>query len=67
MDKQHRHDLKTDQFVETVGHSVEYVAGHRQQLYTYGALALAAVLVAVGVYWYTGNKRASEQIGRAHV
>ena len=65
MDKQHRHDLKTDQFVETVGHSVEYVAGHRQQLYTYGALALAAVLVALGVYWYTGNKRATEQAALA--
>ena len=61
MDKHHRDDLKKDQFVETVGHSVEYVAGHRQQLYTYGGLALAALAVALGVYWYTGNKRATEQ------
>ena len=61
MDKQHRDDLKKDQFVETVGHSVEYVAGHKQQLYTYGGLALAVVAVALGVYWYTGNKRATEQ------
>lgn len=61
MDKQHRDDLKKDQFVETVGHSVEYVAGHKQQLYTYGGLALAVAAVALGVYWYTGNKRATEQ------
>ncbi len=61
MDKQHREDLKKDQFVETVGHSVQFVAGHKQQLYTYGGLALAAVLVALGVYWYTGNKHATEQ------
>ena len=61
MDKQHREDLKKDQFVETVGHSVEYVAGHKQQLYTYGGLALAVVAVALGVYWYTGNKQADEQ------
>jgi lipopolysaccharide biosynthesis regulator YciM len=65
LDKQHRDDLKKDQFVETVGHSVEYVAGHRQQLYTYGGLALAAVAVALGVYWYTGNKHATEQAALA--
>jgi tetratricopeptide (TPR) repeat protein len=65
LDKQHRDDLKKDQFVETVGHSVEYVAGHRQQLYMYGGLALAAVAVALGVYWYTGNKHATEQAALA--
>lgn len=67
MDKQHRDDLKKDQFVETVGQSVQFVSGHRQQLYTYGGLALAAILVVLGVYWYTGNKRAIEQadLGRA--
>jgi tetratricopeptide (TPR) repeat protein len=61
LDKQHREELKKDQFVETVGHSVEYVAGHKSQVYTYGALALAAIAIALGVYWYTGNKRATEQ------
>jgi tetratricopeptide (TPR) repeat protein len=67
LDKHHRDDLKKDQFVETVGHSVQYVAGHRQQLYTYGAAAAAVIVVALGVYWYTGNKRAGEQedLGKA--
>jgi hypothetical protein len=46
LDKHHREELKKDQFVQTVGHSVEYVAGHRQQVYTYGGAALAVVLVA---------------------
>ncbi len=61
MDKHHREDLKKDQFVETVGQSVHFVAGHRHQVYTYGGLALAAVVIALGVYWYTGNKHAAEQ------
>lgn len=67
MDKQHREELKKDQFVETVGHSVEYVAGHRKQLYTYGGAAVAVAVVAIGVYMYTGSKRAVEQedLGKA--
>ena len=67
LDKHHREELKKDQFVQTVGHSVEYVAGHRQQVYTYGGAALAVVLVAFGVYSYTSGQRATEQaaLGRA--
>jgi tetratricopeptide (TPR) repeat protein len=61
LDKHHRDELKKDQFVETVGQSVEFVAGHKHQVYVYGGVAAAAVLIALGVYWYTGNKHAAEQ------
>ncbi len=61
MDKQHREDLKKDQFVETVGHSVEYVASHKSQVYSYVALGLAAAAIALGVYWFTGSRKAQQQ------
>lgn len=65
MDKQHREELKKDQFVETIGQSVGYVASHRQQAYTYAGIALAALAVVAGVYFYTQNKRATEQAALA--
>lgn len=61
MDKHHREELKKDQFVETIGQSVGYVSSHRQQAYTYAGIALAALAVAAGVYYYTQNKREAEQ------
>lgn len=60
--KRHRlEELKKDQFVETVTHSVEFVADHRKQAYIFGGVALAVVAVALGVYMYTNSKRAAAQ------
>jgi len=61
LDKQYREDLKNDQFVEAVGHSVEYVASHKSQVYTYVGLGLAAVAIALGVYWFAGSRKAQQQ------
>jgi hypothetical protein len=44
--------LKHDRFVEQVGHTVEYATEHRQQFIRYGSIALAVLVVALGVYWY---------------
>jgi hypothetical protein len=38
--------------VEQVGHTVEYAQEHRQQFTKYASIALAVLVVAVGVYWY---------------
>jgi predicted negative regulator of RcsB-dependent stress response len=52
VDRAHRHDLKHDKFVEQVGHTVEYAAGHRSQFILYGAIALGVIVLAAGAYWY---------------
>ena len=50
VDSAHRKELKHDKFVDQVGHSVEYAAGHRGQMMKWGGAALALLLVSVGVY-----------------
>lgn len=61
MDRAHRQELKHDKFVEQVGYTVEYAAGHRQQLARWGTLALAALVVILGIYWYRTSQAAQRQ------
>jgi tetratricopeptide (TPR) repeat protein len=49
--------LKSDKFVEEVGHTVTFLEEHRQQLIRYGAIAAAVVVIAAGV-WYFMKSRA---------
>lgn len=59
MDKVTRETLKHDKFVESVGHSLEYVQGHRSQVKTYALGALAAVvLIGGGLFWYRSSAAA---------
>ncbi len=58
MDRITRHDLKTDKFVEEVAHSVEYIEGHRKQLYIYSGVGLAVILAVIGGWYYVQNSRA---------
>lgn len=58
MDKLHRRELKSDHFVEEVGHSVEYVAEHKQQFVRYGVIAVVVLLLAGGGYFYVSKQRA---------
>lgn len=52
MDKVTRHDLKTDQFVEGVGQTVDYVSAHKDMVAKYGAAAVLVIaLIAGGFYW----------------
>ena len=52
MDRLTRKELKTDKFAQEVGHSVEFVAEHRQQLIRFGGIALAVVVLALVVYGF---------------
>lgn len=61
MDRITRHDLKTDKFVEEVAHSVEYLEGHRRQAAIYGAIALAILIAAGGIWWFMQNRKAERQ------
>ena len=61
MDKLTRKEMKSDKFALEVQHSVEYVAGHRQQLIRWGVPGLAAVLIVAGLAWYRTSVRDSRQ------
>ncbi len=60
-------ELRTDQFAVAVEHNIEFAAAHRKQLIQYGGIALAAILLGVGVYMFLGHQRSvrEEQLGDA--
>jgi predicted negative regulator of RcsB-dependent stress response len=63
VDRITRKELKKDRFAEEVTHTVEYVSEHKKQVTRYGVIALAAVVAAAGIYYYTkwqAGKRAGE-------
>lgn len=61
MDKLTRKELKSDKFALEVQHSVEYVSQHRQQMIQWVGLAVAVVLIAIGIFWYRGYRRDARQ------
>ncbi len=52
-----RKDMKTDRFAVAVEHQIEYVAAHRSLMVRWGAIALAVVLVGLGIYFYRAHQR----------
>ncbi len=67
MDRLTRHELKTDKFVEEVGHTVHFLEEHRQAIIRYGSIALALIIIAAAVYGYTRSKRAERQLALGKV
>ena len=53
MDRVHRHESKHDRFVEQVGHTVEYAAEHKQQVIRWTAIGIGALVVILGLLFYT--------------
>ena len=58
MDRHTRKDLKTDKFAQEIGHTVQFLAGHKTQVGRYGIIALA-VLVVAGGYWIYSNRQSA--------
>lgn len=52
MDRLTRKELKTDKFALEVGHGVEYVTEHRQQVVRWGSIAAAVAIVAIAIYGF---------------
>jgi predicted negative regulator of RcsB-dependent stress response len=61
VDRITRHDLKTDQFAQQVGHIVEEVEAHRSQVIRYGVAAVAAVVLIVGAVWFVHSRKESRE------
>ncbi len=59
MDRLTRRELKRDAFAREVTHTVEYVSEHRQQFVRYGIVALAVLVVAGGVYFFSKRQAAN--------
>ena len=61
MDREHRHDLKHDKFVDEIGAlSVRARANQRLLLAIAGAVVVIAV-IAYGIFFYRGNREANAQ------
>ncbi len=59
-----RHELKElehDQFAVKVGSAVEYTKTHRPLVLRYGLIALAAIVIIGGGFWFASYKRAERQ------
>lgn len=69
MDKLTRKELKTDHFVEEIGHGVDFVADHRKQMVLYGIIAAAVLVIGGGIYYYLQVQKASRQelLGKAYL
>ena len=61
MDRITRKELKTDKFAVEVEHSVEYLFGHKKEFVQYGAIALAVVLIAGGIWYYRDRQHDQRQ------
>jgi len=61
VDRITRHDLKTDQFAQQVGHIVEEVEAHRSQVIRYGVAAVAAVVLVAGAFWFVHSRKESRE------
>ena len=67
MDRISRKQLKTDPFRTEVQHTLEYVTEHKSQAVRYGSIALAAIVLAVGWYFYSQHEHALRQEKLAEV
>src|SRR5580693_5625168 len=52
VNRKFRKQIKGDRFAQEVGATVSWVDHHKELLVRYGAIALGAVLVAGGIYFY---------------
>jgi len=58
MDRRTRKDLKTDKFAQEVGHTVQFLAGHKRETTRYALIGLLVVILAGG-YWIYSNRQAA--------
>ena len=61
MDRQHRHDLKHDRFVDEIGALSARAHDNQKILYTIGAVGVAIAVIVYGVIFYRANREDKAQ------
>src|SRR5262249_15402994 len=52
VDRKLRKQIKSDPFARELGHTVSWVEEHKEPLIRYGGIALAVVVVGLGIYFF---------------
>jgi tetratricopeptide (TPR) repeat protein len=65
MDRQHRHDLKHDKFVDEIGILSSKARDNQRLLYTLGGALVAIALIVAAVVFYRGNREEKAQAALA--
>lgn len=61
MDRLTRKELKTDKFAQEVTHGLDYLSEHRKQAVRWGAVALGAAVIGLGIYLFMGYRANQRQ------
>lgn len=61
MDRQHRHDLKHDKFVDEIGALSVRARDNQRLLLTIGGAVVAIAVIAFGIYFYRANREDQAQ------
>jgi predicted negative regulator of RcsB-dependent stress response len=56
LDRQTRHNLKTDKFAEEVFDVFEWTSAHKAEMIRYGGILLAVVVIGLGVLFYNRSQ-----------
>ncbi|HEX2061861.1 MAG TPA: tetratricopeptide repeat protein, partial [Thermoanaerobaculia bacterium] len=65
MDRQHRHDLKHDKFVDEIGILSSKARENQRLLLMIGGAIVAAALIAYGIYFFRSNREQKAQAALA--
>lgn len=61
MDRQHRHDLKHDKFIDEIGELSQRARANQRTLLMIAGAAIAIALVVWGIFFYRSNQEAKAQ------
>ena len=65
MDRQHRHDLKHDRFVDEIGVLTDRARANQRLLLTIGVALVAVAVLTYGFFWWRGGKEDKAQLALA--
>jgi predicted negative regulator of RcsB-dependent stress response len=65
VDRQTRHDLKSDKFVAEVAHTVSFLEEHKPAIIRYGSIALALIVLGVAFYYWNESRKETRRLALA--
>jgi len=66
VDRRTRKGLKTDKFAQNVTHGFEFLTDHSAEAKRYGAIAVAVIALAAGIYFYNRHQATAREEALAH-